>query len=133
MLLTYKNLEIGLEINQDYLEVSHVVYLSTFERMEITDKKLNNTSNLVQEYVRNKYRKEFSPFANIAVELLSTGEKPFVLGLENHFGFSQEVHQYIRTKLTVKTDKATHIPSIERLSLVAREVHALVHHELLAQ
>ena len=99
---SYKNLEIDVEINQDYIEVSHVVYLPTFERIEITDKKLNNTSNLVQKYIRDKYRKEFSPFANIAVELLSTGEKPFVLGLENHFGFSQEVHQYIRIKLIVK-------------------------------
>jgi len=65
--------------------------------------------------------------------LSTTGEKPFVLGLENHFGFSQEVHQYIRTKLIVKTDKATHIPSIERLSLIAREVYAIVRQELLAK
>jgi len=129
----YKNLEIDVEINQDYIEVSRVVYLPTFERIEIADKKLNNTSNLVQEYIRDKYRKEFSPFANIAVELLSTGEKPFVLGLENHFGFSQEAHQYIEIRLIVKADKATHIPSIEKPSLIAREVHAIVNKELAAK
>ena len=118
----YKNLGIDVEINQDYIEVSYVVYLPTFESMEITDKKLNNTSNLIQEYIKDKYHKEFSPFENIAVELLPIGENPF--------GTRQEAHQYIEIRLIVKADKATHIPSIEKLSLIAREVHAIVNKEL---
>jgi hypothetical protein len=69
----YKSLLIEVEINQDYIEVSHVVYVPTFESMEITDKKVNNTSNLIQEYIRAKHRKLFSPFANIVVELLPIG------------------------------------------------------------
>jgi hypothetical protein len=73
----YKNLAIDVEINQDYIQVSHVVYLPTFESMEITDKELDNTSNLVQEYIRDRHRNKLSPFTNTAVELLYVGENPF--------------------------------------------------------
>ena len=121
----FKSLLIEVEINQDYIEVSHVVYLPTLESVNITDKKMNNTSNLLQEYIRAKHRKKFSPFANIAVELLPIGENPV--------GPSLETHQYIGIKLIVKTDKATHIPSIEKISLIAKEVHAIVHEELLVK
>ena len=93
--------------------------------MEITDKKVNNTSNLIQEYIRAKYRKKFAPFANIAVELLPIGENPF--------GPSLETHQYIGIKLIVKADKATNIPSIEKIGPIAREVNAIVTKELLAR
>jgi hypothetical protein len=44
-----------------------------------------------------------------------------------------ETHQYIGIKLTVKADKAAHIPSIEKIGLIAKEVHAIVHKELLAK
>lgn len=87
----YKALVIEVEINQDYIGVSHVVYLPTFESMEITDKNVNNTSNLIQEYIRARHSKKFSPFANIAVELLPIGENPV--------GPSLETHQYIGIKL----------------------------------
>ena len=120
----YKNLAIDVEINQDYIEVSHVVYLPMFESMDITDKELNNTSNLVQEYIRARHREKFSPFANIAVQLLFIGENPY--------GSIQEAHQYIGIKLIIKADKATHIPSIEKIGLIAREVNAIVQHKLLA-
>ena len=66
----YKSLLIEVEINQDYIEVSHVVYMPMFESMEITDKKVNDTSNLIQEYIRAKHRKKFSPFVNIEVKIL---------------------------------------------------------------
>jgi hypothetical protein len=121
----YKSLLIEVEINQDYIEVSHVVYVPTLESMEITDKKVNNTSNLIQEYIRAKHRKKFSPFANIVVELLPVGENPV--------GPSLETHQYIGIKLIVKADKAAHIPSIEKIGLIAKEVHAIVHKKLLAK
>jgi hypothetical protein len=121
----YKNLGIDVEINQDYIEVSHVAYVPTFESMEITDKKMVNTSKLIQEYIRAKHCKKFAPFANIAVELLPIGE--------NHFSPSLETHQYIGIKLIVKADEATHIPSIEKISPIAREVHAIVHEELLSK
>ena len=74
----FKSLLIEVEINQDYIEVSHVVYLPTLESVNITDKTVNNTSNLLQEYIRAKHSKKFSPFANIAVELLPIGENPVV-------------------------------------------------------
>jgi hypothetical protein len=121
----YTHLEIDVEINQDYIEISHVVYLPTFESMEITDKKLNNTSNLVEEYIRARHREKLSPFANISVELLPIEDNPF--------GHGSETRQSIGIKLIVKADKATHIPSIEKLNLISREVHELVHQELLAQ
>jgi hypothetical protein len=121
----YKNLEIDVEINQDYIEVSHVVYLPTLESANITHKKVNNTNSLVQEYIRAKHRKKFSPFANIAVELLPIGENPF--------GSNLETHQYIGIKLIFKADKATHIPSIEKIDPIAREIYAIVLKELLAR
>jgi hypothetical protein len=121
----YKNLGIDVKLNQDYIEVSHIVYLPTLESMEITDKEMNNTSNLIQQYIRAKHSKKFSPFANIAVELLPIGENPV--------GPSLETHQYIGIKLIVKADKAAHIPSVEKISLMAKEVHAIVHEKLLVK
>jgi hypothetical protein len=121
----FQGLLIELEINQNYIEVSHLVILPVLESMNITDTKLNNTSTLIQEYIRNRHRGKFSPFANIAVELFSVGENPI--------GPGSKTDQSLEIKLIVKADKATHIPSIEKLSLIAREVNAIVQHELLAQ
>jgi hypothetical protein len=121
----YKGLLIEVEINQDYIEVSHVVYLPTFAAMEITDRKLNDTSNLIQEYIRAKHRKKFSPFVNIEVKILPIRTNPY--------GPSSEPIESVGIKLIVKADEATHIPSIEKISPIAREVHAIVHKELLAK
>jgi hypothetical protein len=121
----YTSLGIDVEINQDYIEVAHVVYLPTFESMDITDKELSSTRNIVQEYIRARYSDKLSPFTNIAVELLFIGENPY--------GSIQEAHQSIGIKLIVKADKAIHIPSIEKLSLIAREVHMIVIKELAAK
>jgi hypothetical protein len=49
-----------------------------------------------------------------------------------HLAHSLETPQYIGIKLTVKADKATHIPYIEKIDPIAREVHAIVLKELLA-
>ena len=118
------HLEIEVEINQDYIEVSHVVYEPTFENTIISDKRVNITNTLLQEYIRARHREKFSPFANIAVEISLIGENPY--------GSSLEAHQYIRTKLIVRADNASHIPSIRKLSSIAREARAIVHGELLA-
>jgi hypothetical protein len=37
------------------------------------------------------------------------------------------------TKTNFKADKAAHIPSIEKISLIAKEVYAIVFKELLAK
>jgi hypothetical protein len=121
----YKGLVIEVEINQDYIEVSHVVYMPTFAGMEITEKKVNDTSKLIQEYIRDKHRKKFSPFVNIEVKILPIWTNPY--------GPSSEPIESVGIKLIVKADKATHIPSIEKISPIAREVHAIVHEELLAK
>ena len=121
----YKSLLIEVEINQDYIEVSHVVYMPTFESMEITDKKVNDTSNLIQEYIKAKYREKFSPFVNIEVKILPIRANPY--------GPSSEPIQSVGIKLIVKADEATHIPSIEKIGLIAKEVHAIVHEELLVK
>ena len=121
----YKGLLIEVEINQDYIEVSHVVYVPTFESMEITDKKVNNTSNLIQEYIRARHCKKFSPFVNIEVKILPIRTNPY--------GPSSEPIESIGIKLIVKADKAAHIPSIEKIGLIAREVHAIVHEELVVK
>jgi hypothetical protein len=119
----YKSLLIEVEINQDYIEVSHVVYMPTFESMEFTDKKLNDTSNLIQEYIRARHRKKFSPFVNIEVKILPIRTNPY--------GPSSKPIQSIGIKLIIKADKAAHIPSIEKIGLIAKDVHAIVHEELL--
>jgi hypothetical protein len=118
------HLEIDVEITPDYIEVSHVVYAPTFENTIISDKRVNITNTLLQEYIRARHREKFSPFANIAVEISLIGENPY--------GSSLEAHQYIRTKLIVRAHNASHIPSIREMSFIAREVRAIVHSELLA-
>jgi hypothetical protein len=104
----YVHVEIDVEINQDYIEVSHVVYEPTFENSNISDKRVNITNTLLQEYIRARHCEKFSPFANIAVELSLIGENPY--------GSDLEAHQYIRTKLIIKADNAAHIPSIGKLT-----------------
>jgi hypothetical protein len=47
--------------------------MPTFERMKITDKKVNKTSKLVQEFIKAVYREEFSPFVNIEVKYYPYG------------------------------------------------------------
>ena len=121
----FQSLLIEVEINQDYIEVSHLAFLPVLESMKITDTKLNNISTLIQEYIRDKHRENFSPFGDIAVQLFSIGENPF--------GPSSEIDRSLGIKLIVIAGKATHIPSIEKLSPIAREVHAMVQQELLTQ
>jgi hypothetical protein len=116
----YKALAIDVEINQDYLEVSHVVYVPTFENNEIADKRIDYTSNRVQEFFKGVYHEEFSPFANIEIKLLPIRENPY----------SPEPCEYIAIKLIVKADKAENIPSIEKIGPIAGRVHSIVIEEL---
>jgi hypothetical protein len=118
----YKNLFVNVEINQDYIVVSLNAYQPIFENIEITDKEINNTSNQINEYIRARHCEKFSPFATIAVELLPVRENPFNK-LEPCF--------CIGIKLVAKANEASHIPSIEKTSLILREVQAIVAHELL--
>lgn len=120
----YKGLLIGVEINQDYIEVSHVVNPPMLENMEITDKKMNYTSNLVQEFIRDIHHEEFSPFVTIEIKIFPIWDYPF--------GPSSEARQSIGIKLIVKADKVTYMPFIEKISLLIREAHAIVLKELLA-
>lgn len=114
----YNALVIEVEINQDYIEVTHVLYLPTFEGMEITDKNANDTSNLVQEFFKAVYSEEFSPFANMEIKILPLRDNPY--------GPSSEPSRYIEVKLIVKADKAAHIPSIEKIGLIAGRVRSIV-------
>jgi hypothetical protein len=98
----YKGLVIEVEINQDYIEVSHVVYLPTFESKEITDKRIDHTGNLVQEFFKGVFHEEFSPFANIEVKIFPIRINPYNLS---------EPIQSIGIKLVVKADKAENMPS----------------------
>jgi hypothetical protein len=116
----YRALAVDVEINQDYIEVSHVVYVPTFESNEITDKRIDYTSNRVQEFFKGVYHEEFSPFANIEIKLLPIRENPY----------SPEPCEYIAIKVIVKADKATHIPSIEKIGLIAGRVRSIVVEEL---
>jgi hypothetical protein len=117
----YKGLLIEVEINQDYIEVSHVVYLPTFESMKITDKRISDTSNMVQEFFKAVYHEEFSPFANIDVKILPIRHNPYD---------PSEPIRSIAIKLVVKADKVENIPSIEKMGLIAGKVHAIVREEL---
>jgi hypothetical protein len=117
----YKGLLINVEMDQDYLKVSHVLYLHAVEGIEISDKKANGTSNLAQEFIREINRKEFSPFVNFDVEIFpivdSISERPRTIGI----------------KLIVKTDNATHMPSIETISHIIREVHSMMIEKLVTK
>jgi hypothetical protein len=117
----YKSLLIEVEINQDHIEVSHVVYMPTFESTEITDKRIDDTSNLVQEFFKGIYREEFSPFVDIEVKILPIRYNPYNLS---------EPIKSTAIKLVVKADKAENIPSIEKIGLMAGRIHAIVMEEL---
>jgi hypothetical protein len=92
----------------------------TFESKEITDKRIDYTSNRIQEFFKGVYYEEFSPFANIEVKLLPIRENPY----------SPEPCEYIAIKVIVKADKAAYIPSIEKLGPIAGRVHSIVLEEL---
>ena len=72
--------------------------MPTFERMKITDKKVNKTSKLVQEFFKAVYREEFSPFVNLEVKILPIRANPD--------GLSSEPIQSVGIKLIVKANKA---------------------------
>jgi hypothetical protein len=117
----FKGLLLEVELNQDYIEVSHVVYLPTFENMDITDNRISDLSNRVHEFFKDVYHKEFSPFANIEIKILPIRVNPYNL--------SKPV-QSIGIKLVVKADKVEYIPSIEKISPIAGRVHSIVIEEL---
>jgi hypothetical protein len=117
----FRGLVLEVELNQDYVEVSHVVYLPTFESMDITDKMIDHTSSLVQEFFKDVYHGEFSPFANIEIKILPIRVNPYKLS---------EPIQSLGIKLVVKADKAEYIPSIEKLGPMAGRVHSVVAAEL---
>ena len=72
--------------------------MPTFERMKITDKNVNKTSKLVQEFFKAVYREEFSLFVNLEVKILPI--------LANPDGLSSEPIQSVGIKLIVKANKA---------------------------
>ena len=59
----FKGLLIEVEINQDYIEVSHRGFPPIHESIDITDKKTEHTINHIQEFIRDAHRTEFSPLA----------------------------------------------------------------------
>jgi hypothetical protein len=114
----FKGLLIEVEINQDYIEVSHRGFPPIHESIDITDKKTEHTINHIQEFIRDAHRAEFSPFVNLDVEM---------------FPVVNSIFQTIGIKLIVKSDKATHMPSIETISHLIREVHGIVIKKLVAK
>jgi hypothetical protein len=114
----FKGLLINVEINQDYIEVSHRGFPPILESIDITDKKTEHTINHIQEFIRDAHRAEFSPFVNLYVEM---------------FPVVNSIFQTMGIKLIVKSDKATHMPSIETISHLIREVHGIVSKELVAK
>ena len=82
---------------------------------------MEDTSNRVQEFIRDVHRSEFSPFVNLDVEMF-----PVVDSIS-------ERRQTLGIKLIVKSDKATHMPSIETISHIIREVNGIVSKDLVAK
>ena len=115
---TFKGLLIDVEINQDYIEVSHRGFPPILESIDITDKKTEHTINHIQEFIRDAHRAEFSPFVNLDVVM---------------FPVVNSIFQTMGIKLIVKSDKATHMPSIETISHLIREVHGIVSKEFVAK
>ena len=115
---TFKGLLIDVEINQDYIEVSHRGFPPILESIDITDKKTEHTINHIQEFIRDAHRAEFSPFVNLDVVM---------------FRVVNSIFQTMGIKLIVKSDKATHMPSIETISHLIREVHGIVSKEFVAK
>jgi hypothetical protein len=116
----YKALVVEVEINQDYIEVSHVRYVPTFESKEITDKRIDYTSDRAQEFFKAIYLEKFSPFTNIEIKLLPIRSNPY----------SSEPCECLAIKVIVKADKAIHIPPIDTIGVIAGRVHSIVMEEL---
>jgi hypothetical protein len=89
--------------------------------MGITDNRINDLSNHVQEFFKEVYHEEFSPFANIEIKILPIWVNPYNLS---------EPIQSIGIKLVVKADKAEYIPSIENISPIAERIQSVVIEEL---
>jgi hypothetical protein len=111
----------GLLINVEITKITskyHIEGSRLHESIDITDKKTEHTINHIQEFIRDAHRAEFSPFVNLDVEM---------------FPVVNSIFQTMGIKLIVKSDKATHMPSIETISHLIREVHGIVSKELVAK
>ena len=117
----YRGLVLEVEITHDFIEVSHVVYPPIFESTDLTDHRLNDLINRMQEFFKDVYHGEFSPFANIEIKILPIRVNPYNLS---------EPIQHIAIKLVVKANKAEYIPSIEKIGKIAGRVHSIVMEEL---
>jgi hypothetical protein len=97
LIYMHRGLLIEVGITQDYVKVSHVDYLPMLKGIEITDKKVNDTSTLVQEFISGVHHDEFAPFVNIEMKLCPTWDSPL--------DPRSERRQIIEIKLIVKADK----------------------------
>ncbi|HEY9387191.1 MAG TPA: hypothetical protein VIP70_09125 [Nitrososphaeraceae archaeon] len=120
----YTALVIEVEINQDYIEVSQLVFLPIPESVAISGKHMSKINGLIQEYIKEKYGKELIPSTNISLKLRTMRSNPF--------NPIPDIHQYIAMKLTVKADKAIHIPHIEKMAPIMKSIQVIVQEKLLA-
>jgi hypothetical protein len=99
------------------------VFEPLLENTQITGNDLSETKDLIRDFVEDMFSKELSPFVNMSVRLHLMGSHPF--------GASPDLHEHIQIELTFKADSANHIPSIEKMGTIAKEVQYAVITELL--
>jgi hypothetical protein len=126
--ITYTPLVVEVAVNQDYIEVSQLVVLPIVPGVRITENDLMDTNDFLQRHIEDKYGKKkklFLPFANISVKLSTIDYQPF--------DPRPDIHMFMEIRLTVKADKAIHIPPIEKTFPIMEEILPIVEEELLAE
>ena len=116
---------ISVELNQDYIQISQLVFKPLLENTRITDDELRETEALIQEFVEDTFSKELLPYVNLSIHLYVIGSHPF--------SASSDLHQHIQIELTFKADSANHVPSMEKMGTIANVVQLAVTKELLRQ
>jgi hypothetical protein len=119
----YTALAISVEMNQDYIQISQLMYEPVPESMQITNADLSGTEDLIQDFIEDTYSKKLLPLANLSVHLHMMGSHPFEA--------KADLHEFIQIELTLKADEASNIPPIEKTGTLANEVRDVVREKLL--
>jgi hypothetical protein len=119
----YTALLISVELNQDYVQISQLVYEPVLESTQITDADLSETEDLIQDFIEDTYSKKLLPFVNLSVQLYKMGSHPF--------DAKADLYEFLQIELTLKADKANQIPPIEKMGTLTNEVKYIVREKLL--
>jgi hypothetical protein len=121
----YRTLLFEVEINPYYVQLSQLVFRPIVEGSQITENDLKDTTDFLQRYIEDKYvkKKLLSPFTNISAKVSTFGYHPI--------NPRPDTGANIEISLTVKAEKAIHIPSVKKIVPIMEEILPIVEEKLL--